>query len=232
MIPCQRFEYTKHWKNHNKTAIFYLCDLEYRREAREVCRADRTHRGGVCLFTPWYANEYCGENTSLRTLRRKAAQYWEQQERGESQSIEKTQVCTHGQYSMEKTQVCTHGHPPLVCGCNELIRKGRSSTRKHCPAKPTVLGNLPIFIQPIFLNHYWCQGVDMQAFLGNTNLLWHFTIFTHFIPPIEALPGNAHFPGHLYSVLPVLPFSWLIRNGRGWIRKPYFKKFLPPWPFS
>ena len=68
MIPCQRFEYTKHWKNHNKTAIFYLCDLEYRREAREVCRADRTHRGGVCLFTPWYANEYCGENTSMRTF--------------------------------------------------------------------------------------------------------------------------------------------------------------------
>ena len=91
--------------------------------------------------------------------------------------------------SMKKSQVCTHGHPPLVCGCNELIRKGRSSTRKHCPAKPTVLGNLPIFIQHIFLNHYWCQGVDMQAFLGNTNLLWHFTIFTHFYPTYLSIAG-------------------------------------------
>ena len=68
--------HTNDFNTHHKTLkesqqnynIFYICDLEYRREAREVCRADRTHRGGVCLFTPWYANEYCGENTSMRTF--------------------------------------------------------------------------------------------------------------------------------------------------------------------
>ena len=48
---------------------------------------------------------------------------------------QKEQVCEHlhnGEKQVRthlhngEKQVCTHGHPPLVCGCNELIRKGRS----------------------------------------------------------------------------------------------------------
>ena len=127
--------------------------------------------------------------------------YWEQQERGESQSIEKTQVCTHGQYSMEKTQVCTHGHPPLVCGCNELIRKGRSSTRKHCPAKPTVLGThfYPTYLSKSLLLVRGLTGKHSWAIPTFFDILPFSPIF---IQLIEALPSYAQFPWHYYSVLP------------------------------
>ena len=138
------------------------------------------------------------------TAQKSSSIYWEQQERGESQSIEKTQVCTHGQYSMEKTQVCTHGHPSLVCGCNELIRKGRSSTRKHCPAKPTVLCNLPFFF-PTYLSK---SLLLVRGLTGKHS--WAIPTFSDILPfspifiqLIEALPSNAHFPWHYYSVLPV-----------------------------
>ena len=160
----------------------------------------------VCKWILWRKHKYeniCSlwRKASLRTLLRKAAQYWEQQERGELQSIEKTQVCTHGQYSMEKTQVCTHGHPPLVCGCNELIRKGRSSTRKHCPAKPTVLGThfYPTYLSKSLLLVRGLTGKHSWAIPTFFDILPFSPIF---IQLIEALPSYAQFPWHYYSVLP------------------------------
>ena len=76
---------------------------------KQVCTGDGTQMG-VCFFS-----SHSGMHSVAKTP---------------------TQVCNHFRWG--EKQVCTHGHPPLVCGCNELIRKGRSWA---CKAKLTFLDN-------------------------------------------------------------------------------------------
>ena len=77
-------------------------------------------------------------------------------------------------------------HPSSAAVMNSLGRGGvrHASIARQNPLSSAIypfLSNLSFQIITI------SQGVDRQAFLGNTNLLWHFTIFTHFYPTYRSI---------------------------------------------
>ena len=114
----KQYEYPKH-KNHHQKVPYHNCLPTSKRGK------GKTQRGPYAMWI----------RLKLRTGAKARTHNW-QHTHGwcvshhtvvcKLQSVAKShrKVCEH-LHSGEK-QVCTHGHPPPVCGCNELIRKGRS----------------------------------------------------------------------------------------------------------